>query len=112
MAKKTILIRFWTYFTKTLMQIRYFSKVPYLKFFDFGSNKGLCPLFGGSTVFGLEKVPYLSLKRYFIIESEVFNLSVVFAPEIGMKNDRYLTKLSSYHFSSSILPKNHRQWCQ
>ena len=27
------------------MQIRYFSKVPYLSFFDFGSNKGLCPLF-------------------------------------------------------------------
>ena len=37
------------------MQIRDFSKVPYLSFFDFGSNKGLCPLFQ-SPLFGVSTV--------------------------------------------------------
>ena len=37
------------------MQIRYFSKVPYLPFFDFGSSKELCP---HSTV------PYLEFRLY------------------------------------------------
>ena len=32
------------------MQIRDFSAVPYLPFFDFGSNKRLCPLYRVSTV--------------------------------------------------------------
>ena len=34
------------------MQTREFSRVSYLPFFDFGSNKGLCPLFQ-SPLFGV-----------------------------------------------------------
>ena len=46
-----IKIDFYAYFFQILMQIRDVSKVPYLKLFDLGSNRGLCPLFRVFTVF-------------------------------------------------------------
>ena len=70
MAIVAILIRFKAHFLIILTQIRDFPGVPYLPFFDFESNKGLCPLFksplfGVSTVF---KVPLahltFSMARY------------------------------------------------
>ena len=57
-----ILIRFKAYCIAILMQIRDFSKVPYLSFFDFGSNKGLCPLFQ-SPLFGVSSVSQFLFER-------------------------------------------------
>ena len=83
------------------MQITDFLEVPYLPFFDFESNKGLCPLFK-SPLFGVSSVFAHDFEKCAKL-SNLVRYSGEYEPKIGQALVEWYSSGLFYHDTSTHL---------